>query len=345
MERRTLALMSDPTKIWVDGCFDFFHHGHAGALRQARKLGSQLYVGVHSDEAILKNKGPVVMHLDERVYAVDTCRWTTQVVPNAPYVTSVQVMDEYDCKYVAHGDDITTDADGNDCYAEVKQLHRFLEFKRTPNISTTDLIARMLSSSCAHHIPADSTWLHEPSVVDQFAAYATAANGTDPFAAVYNCTSQGIEVLVRGDHASNSAVLVSGAFDLFHCGDIEYLEKAKVSTPMGTKLVVGIYSDSDVQREKGKNYPIMNIYERALCVLQCKYVDAVILNCKPGFDLADIHFLPGQLNVDSIRLTTFKNLSSDVIIKRVLSNREQYEERQRRKNMKSINEEKIKAHN
>jgi len=72
-------------RLWVDGCFDFFHHGksdlptrldselpyqnlpgHAGAVVQARQLGDELYVGVHSDEAILENKGPTVMNLKER---------------------------------------------------------------------------------------------------------------------------------------------------------------------------------------------------------------------------------------------------------------------------------------
>lgn len=35
-------------------------------MLQARRLGKALYVGVHSDEAILENKGPTVMTLDER---------------------------------------------------------------------------------------------------------------------------------------------------------------------------------------------------------------------------------------------------------------------------------------
>lgn len=71
-------------RIWVDGCWDFFHHGttlvyclilliliqryigHAGAMLQARQLGTELYVGIHSDESILENKGPTVMTLEER---------------------------------------------------------------------------------------------------------------------------------------------------------------------------------------------------------------------------------------------------------------------------------------
>lgn len=36
-------------------------------MLQARKLGKELYVGIHSDEAILENKGPTVMTLSERL--------------------------------------------------------------------------------------------------------------------------------------------------------------------------------------------------------------------------------------------------------------------------------------
>ena len=41
--------------------------GHAGALLQARRLGNELWVGIHSDEEIMENKGPTVMTLKERL--------------------------------------------------------------------------------------------------------------------------------------------------------------------------------------------------------------------------------------------------------------------------------------
>lgn len=43
-----------------------FNLGHAGAMLQAKQLGTELLVGIHSDAAILHNKGPTVMTLDER---------------------------------------------------------------------------------------------------------------------------------------------------------------------------------------------------------------------------------------------------------------------------------------
>ena len=53
-------------RVYMDGCFDLMHYGHANALRQARALGDELVVGVVSDEEIIANKGPPVMSLDER---------------------------------------------------------------------------------------------------------------------------------------------------------------------------------------------------------------------------------------------------------------------------------------
>ena len=41
--------------------------GHAGAMLQARRLGKELVVGIHSDQEIMDNKGPTVMTLKERL--------------------------------------------------------------------------------------------------------------------------------------------------------------------------------------------------------------------------------------------------------------------------------------
>lgn len=53
-------------RVYMDGCFDLMHYGHANALRQAKALGDDLVVGVVSDEEIIKNKGPPVLSMEER---------------------------------------------------------------------------------------------------------------------------------------------------------------------------------------------------------------------------------------------------------------------------------------
>lgn len=55
-----------PVRVYMDGCFDLMHYGHANALRQAKSLGDELVVGVVSDEQIVANKGPPVLSMEER---------------------------------------------------------------------------------------------------------------------------------------------------------------------------------------------------------------------------------------------------------------------------------------
>lgn len=40
---------------------------------------------------------------------------------------------------------------------------------------------------------------------------------------------------------------------------------------------MGVNDDASVNKFKGTNYPIMNLYERTLGVLSCRYVDEVII--------------------------------------------------------------------
>jgi len=45
----------------------------------------------------------------------------------------------------------------------------------------------------------------------------------------------------------------------------------------GTFLIVGIHDDVTVNQVKGSNYPIMNLQERALCVMSQRSVDEVVM--------------------------------------------------------------------
>lgn len=113
-----LATMSEkkPVRVWADGCFDMVHFGHANALRQAKAMGDELYVGVHSDEEIVKNKGPPVFTEQERYRMVQAIKWVDGVIEDAPYTTCLEVLDEHNCDFCVHGDDITLTADGKDAY-------------------------------------------------------------------------------------------------------------------------------------------------------------------------------------------------------------------------------------
>lgn len=372
-------------RIWIDGCFDFAHHGHSGAMLQARQHGKELYVGVHSDEEILENKGPVVMKLAERMEAVEGCRWCTHAVAGAPYVTDPNVMDQYGCKYVVHGDDITTDANGNDCYQTMKDMGRFIVVKRTPNISTTDLVGRMLLYSKKHHLPdvraaefanffkgqpVDNDLLSADSI-ERYKQYATCEDGLNPGVAVLVHTGDDgkLHKLIKPDRirwaASKQIYYVDGGFDLFSPGHIVALKQLKkVADAAGALLLVGLQSDSCVNAQKGLNYPIMNLLERSLCVLQSKYVDGIVIGApyKPTESYikqfpkqvtkvfhGPTHLSEGDPYEEVQKLGIFEqigdhqyaDMTTEQIVERVLDNRKLYEERQRKKGWKSQHEKEL----
>jgi cytidyltransferase-like protein len=59
--------------------------------------------------------------------------------------------------------------------------------------------------------------------------------------------------------------------DLFHCGHIEFLKKAKA---FGDYLIIGVIDDPAVVEYK--RLPILNLEERVKVIGACRYVDEVI---------------------------------------------------------------------
>ncbi|KAI9678097.1 MAG: hypothetical protein M1817_006041 [Caeruleum heppii] len=409
-------------RIWVDGCFDFSHHGHAGAMLQARRLGKELCVGIHSDEDIMDNKGPTVMTLKERVAAVDACRWSTLSVPHAPYVTSLPWISHYGCFYVVHGDDITSDSSGEDCYRFVKAAGRFKVVKRTPGISTTDLVGRMLLCTRTHFIKSlinvlagdeGSGDVEERKTLgremkQRIEDYASDETGLKPGCEVWTWKAsaaareqhteeeQGtFDKLVSGTppQPDQQVVYVDGGFDLFSSGHIEFLRQVTkaaeeegrargwyeeaarrkrievAGTDYGPAYVVaGVHDDEVINHWKGVNYPIMNIFERGLCVLQCRYIHAVIFSAPFTPTRIYLHSLPHGLpqavyhgpthfmpltydpysapRADNIFRQigshAYQNVNAGEIVQRILKSRELYEERQRVKGVKGLGEEAVK---
>jgi len=339
------------------------HFGHANALRQAKMLGDYLVVGVHSDADILKNKGPTVMKEEERYKAVAACKWVDEVAPGSPYVTELKVMDEYGCDFCVHGDDLVTAADGTDCYAAVKDAGRFKVVKRTTGISTTDLVGRMLLLTKTHFIsrnPDGSVKLTKKDIEDvQIESFTgNASNVVSQRISQFIPTSRRILQFSSGKEpkSNDKIAYIDGAFDLFHVGHIDILEKAKKE---GDYLIVGVYDDQTVNSYQGKNLPIMNLYERVLGVLSCRYVDEVVIGApievtKDFLDSMKIQIvvcgttphsypsnLPDPYRVPKERgilkvLDSPSKLATPQVIDRILENHHQFEARNKKKEEKEI---------
>lgn len=73
---------------------------------------------------------------------------------------------------------------------------------------------------------------------------------------------------------SRKIVFTNGCFDLMHLGHIDYLSKA---SDMGDVLLVGVNTDSSVQRLKGKTRPIQDEKTRTHVLASLFFVDGVVL--------------------------------------------------------------------
>ena len=82
---------------------DLFHVGHINLVRSVRDLGYTVVVGVHSDEEVEGYKRTPVMTLDERVAAVQACKYVTDVIAGAPTIIDDKFIKEHNIDIVPHG--------------------------------------------------------------------------------------------------------------------------------------------------------------------------------------------------------------------------------------------------
>ncbi|KAJ7160902.1 cholinephosphate cytidylyltransferase [Mycena filopes] len=136
-----------PVRVYADGVYDLFHFGHALQLRQAKLAFPSVYllVGVCSDELVRDHKARGVMTHAERLEAARHCRWVDEIVADAPWVIDQAFIDKYQIDYVAHDEDPYAASGHEDVYAYCKGQGKFFPTRRTPGVSTSELLERIVS--------------------------------------------------------------------------------------------------------------------------------------------------------------------------------------------------------
>lgn len=347
---RSIPSKKKPVRVYMDGCFDVMHFGHANALRQARALGDVLVVGLCSEAEIRKHKGPPVMSDDERRVAVSSVKWVDEVLDDAPYVVTPEFLREliehHDIDIIVHGDDPCIGVDGQDVYKAVKEMGRFRTVKRTEGVSSTDIVGRMLLCTRDHHVDVSSAPLKDPRPLSRQSSFLPTSRRLVQFAGA-----------PRAPRPGDRVIYVDGTFDMFHSGHIETLRRAR---ELGDFLLVGVHDDATVNQRKGSNLPILNVHERTLAVLSCRYVDEVIIGapahvtedmittmnisyvvhgsyhaprgCRVGTDerTMDPYEVPRARGIVR-EVPSVTDLSLEHIIHRIVSHRDDYTKRHRKK--------------
>uniref|UniRef100_H2LUY8 ethanolamine-phosphate cytidylyltransferase n=1 Tax=Oryzias latipes TaxID=8090 RepID=H2LUY8_ORYLA len=306
-------------RVWCDGCYDMVHYGHSNQLRQAKAMGDYLIVGVHTDSEISKHKGPPVFTQEERYKMVRAIKWVDEVVEGAPYVTTLETLDKYNCDFCVHGDDITLTVDGKDTYEEVKKSGRYRECKRTQGVSTTDLVGRMLLMTKAHHSNIDSSDYKQHT--DNFGKGHSPWTGVSQFLQ----TSQKIIQFASGQEPQpgDTIIYVAGAFDLFHIGHVDFLE-AVHKLAENPYIIVGLHFDQVIL------FPTLKMS----CWL---YVSEVVIGAPFAVTKDLIDHLREPRRKGILRMVDSGNsLTTDAIVQRIIKNRLLFETRNQKKEAKEI---------
>ena len=135
----------DKKIVWTNGCFDLLHVGHTRNLREAKKFGDILVVGLNSDESVRKLKG--------EGRPVQTERERAEILSSLEFVDYVIIFPELDPKkylrelqpdiYTKGGDysleTLQNDEEGKivSSYGGEIKIIPFVEGKSTSNLLNT----------------------------------------------------------------------------------------------------------------------------------------------------------------------------------------------------------------
>ena len=88
---------------------------------------------------------------------VKACKWADEIVFDTPYEPSIKLLDDLNCDFGVHGDDISTTSDGQDAYGKLRDAGRLRIIQRTTGVSTTDLVGRLLLMTKDHHSKSEKS--------------------------------------------------------------------------------------------------------------------------------------------------------------------------------------------
>lgn len=95
----------DAKIVYIDGSWDMYHPGHVAILKEAKARGDYLLVGVYGDSLSNDMYGSnlPLMNLHERVLSVLGCGYVDDVLIDAPYVVTRDMVASLNLSVVVHG--------------------------------------------------------------------------------------------------------------------------------------------------------------------------------------------------------------------------------------------------
>lgn len=94
--------------VYIAGCWDMYHSGHVAMLEKAREYGDYVIVGVYNDHLVYSvcnakddTAGSYpILSMSERTLSVSGCRHTDDVLMDAPYVITMDMINNLNISVV-----------------------------------------------------------------------------------------------------------------------------------------------------------------------------------------------------------------------------------------------------
>lgn len=119
--------------IMVYGTFDLLHPGHIYLLREAKKLGDKLIVGVSTDEFnAVKHKSSFLAY-EDRKKMVEAIKYVDMVIPEENWDQKIGDIKKYNIDTIVMGDDWK----GSDKFEYLKQYCKVVFLPKMPSLSST----------------------------------------------------------------------------------------------------------------------------------------------------------------------------------------------------------------
>tara|TARA_B100000925_G_scaffold291103_1_gene278053 strand:- start:1930 stop:2364 length:435 start_codon:yes stop_codon:yes gene_type:complete len=138
--------MKKPKIIYVDGVFDLVHYGHFELFKKIKVLipNSHIIVGISKDIDNEMYKRPSILTQIEKAKTLVHSRYIDEILLDTPWIINQEFINKHNIDYVCH-DPIPYSSDKKeDIYKFCKEKGIFLGINRTPLISTSNIISRIV---------------------------------------------------------------------------------------------------------------------------------------------------------------------------------------------------------
>lgn len=140
-QSQRLFLFTPAKNVYICGVFDLTHFGHMRHFVKAAELGNRLIVGVCSDEAVESYKRKPTMTMTERTTTVGLCGIVSEVISDAPLVTTKEFIEKHNIHVVGCSSEYDDESDIY--YSDPRKMGILKVIPRVEGVSTSDIRKRV----------------------------------------------------------------------------------------------------------------------------------------------------------------------------------------------------------